>query len=234
MKLSVVVPVHNEAEVLAAFLARLIPVLDSLDVQWELLFVEDSSTDGTWEMIKGAAAHDGRIRGLRLSRSFGHQGALTAGMWAASGDLVITMDGDLQHPPETIPLLLERELGGLRRRLCHAQRRRQRGTSRCVPSACVLLDAQSARTARPATWCRRLSLYVSSGGRRTRFDARAQPLPIRSCYSWALLVATSGRPQQGPPPGRAALATHGLDAACPMRSRCRPSRLPVLSPGFGR
>ena len=63
-------------------------------------------------MIKSAAARDERIRGLRLSRSFGHQGALTAGMWAASGDLVITMDGDLQHPPETIPALLEKNAEG--------------------------------------------------------------------------------------------------------------------------
>ena len=112
MLVSVVVPVHNEVEVLPRFIDRLVPVLDSLDAEWEVIFVEDSSTDGTWELIRGTAAHDDRIHGLRLSRSFGHQGALTAGMWAADGDVVITMDGDLQHPPETIPALLEKSAQG--------------------------------------------------------------------------------------------------------------------------
>ena len=67
--------------------------------EWEVILVEDSSTDGTWELIRGTAAQDARIHGLRLSRSFGHQGALTAGMWAAEGDVVITMDGDLPASP---------------------------------------------------------------------------------------------------------------------------------------
>lgn len=106
VRLSVVVPVHNEAEVLSRFIDRLVPVLESVEGGWEVVFVEDSSTDGTWQMVRDAAVRDTRIRGLRLSRSFGHQGALTAGMSAAEGDVVVTMDGDLQHPPETIPQLL--------------------------------------------------------------------------------------------------------------------------------
>ncbi|MDX6597372.1 MAG: polyisoprenyl-phosphate glycosyltransferase [Gaiellales bacterium] len=108
MRLSVVVPVHNEVEVLPHFLERLLPVLEGLDGDWEIIFVEDSSTDGTWEMLREMTAGDERLRALRLSRSFGHQGALTAGMWAAEGDRVVTMDGDLQHPPETVPDLLAR------------------------------------------------------------------------------------------------------------------------------
>ena len=112
MLVSVVVPVHNEAEVLPRFLDRLVPVLDALDEEWEVILVEDSSTDGTWDVIRGTAAEDARIHGLRLSRSFGHQGALTAGTWAANGDVVITMDGDLQHPPETIPELLDKSADG--------------------------------------------------------------------------------------------------------------------------
>ncbi len=106
MRLSVVVPVHNEADVLSRFIERLGAVLESVEGGWEVVFVEDSSTDRTWQMVREAAARDARIRGLRLSRSFGHQGALTAGMSAAEGDVVVTMDGDLQHPPETIPELL--------------------------------------------------------------------------------------------------------------------------------
>src|SRR4051812_37876174 len=103
---------HNEAEVLPRFLDRLVPVLESVEHDWEIVFVEDSSTDGTWEMLRDLAASDARIRALRLSRGFGHQGALTAGMWAADGDVVITMDGDLQHPPETIPELLAKHAEG--------------------------------------------------------------------------------------------------------------------------
>jgi polyisoprenyl-phosphate glycosyltransferase len=103
---SVVIPVHNEAEVLPQLFERLLAVLDGLANRWEIIFVEDSSIDETWPMLRDAAEADPRIRALRLSRSFGHQGALTAGMWAAEGDVVITMDGDLQHPPETIPAML--------------------------------------------------------------------------------------------------------------------------------
>jgi dolichol-phosphate mannosyltransferase len=86
--------------------------MEGLDCDWEALFVEDSSTDGTWELLREMAGADKRVRALRLSRSFGHQGALTAGMWAAEGDLVITMDGDLQHPPETIPAMLAKAAEG--------------------------------------------------------------------------------------------------------------------------
>lgn len=112
MRLSVVVPVHNEVEVLPLFLGRLTAVLDTIEGDWEVIFVEDSSTDGTWELLRDIAAGDARVRALRLSRSFGHQGALTAGIWASTGDLVVTMDGDLQHPPETIPGLLAKAAEG--------------------------------------------------------------------------------------------------------------------------
>lgn len=110
--LTLVVPVHNEAEVLPLFLERTTPILEELEEPWEIIFVEDSSTDDTWPLLRDAAARSGRIRALRLSRSFGHQGALTAGMWASKGDFVITMDGDLQHPPETIPALLAKAREG--------------------------------------------------------------------------------------------------------------------------
>lgn len=106
MFLSVVVPVHNEEEVLPTFLERLRAVLETVQGDWEIVFVEDSSTDDTWPMLRRMAADDDRIRALRLSRSFGHQGALTAGMWASEGEHVITMDSDLQHPPETLPAML--------------------------------------------------------------------------------------------------------------------------------
>lgn len=107
MKLSIVLPVHNEAPLLAELRRRLADVLDGLPFGWEAIFVDDGSTDDSWSKILALAAEDERVRGVRLSRNFGHQIALTAGLTVADGDAVITMDSDLQHPPEAIPALVE-------------------------------------------------------------------------------------------------------------------------------
>jgi glycosyltransferase involved in cell wall biosynthesis len=104
--LSVIAPAYDEAGVLPSFIARLAAVLDTLGEEWELVLVDDGSRDGTWGVIEAASQADWRIRGIRLSRNFGHQLALTAGLSVACGDGVITMDSDLQHPPEAIPALL--------------------------------------------------------------------------------------------------------------------------------
>jgi polyisoprenyl-phosphate glycosyltransferase len=106
VNLSVVIPAFNEEGALPELLPRVGRVLDSLGADWELIVVDDGSTDGTWAIVEAASRDDPRIRGIRLSRNFGHQVALTAGLSAAVGDAVVTMDGDLQHPPETIPALL--------------------------------------------------------------------------------------------------------------------------------
>jgi polyisoprenyl-phosphate glycosyltransferase len=110
--LSVVAAAYDEADVLPSFLARLAAVLDTTDETWEVVLVDDGSRDGTWGAIAAAADADPRIRGIRLSRNFGHQLALTAGLSVARGDGVITMDSDLQHPPEAIPALLAAARGG--------------------------------------------------------------------------------------------------------------------------
>jgi polyisoprenyl-phosphate glycosyltransferase len=108
MTLSVVLPACDEAPVLPELLRRLITTIDALEVDSELLFVDDGSADETWSVLSSAARDDRRIRALRLSRNFGHQAALTAGLSAATGDVVITMDADLQHPPEVIPSILSK------------------------------------------------------------------------------------------------------------------------------
>jgi glycosyltransferase involved in cell wall biosynthesis len=104
--LSVVAAAYNEAGVLPSFVARLAAVLETVGEDWEVVLVDDGSCDGTWAAIEAASSADARIRGLRLSRNFGHQLALTAGLSVAAGDGVITMDSDLQHPPEAIPALV--------------------------------------------------------------------------------------------------------------------------------
>jgi len=106
VELSIVVPAYNEQGNLRQLFLQLRSVLSPLVGAWELIFVDDGSTDDTWSQIRSLHEEDGRIRGIRLSRNFGHQGALIAGMTHARGDAVVSMDADLQHPPDVVPLLI--------------------------------------------------------------------------------------------------------------------------------
>ncbi len=108
MKLSVVVPAHNEQDNIPELVQRLSDVFDALPHEWEAILVDDGSTDATWDCMSRMASNVPAVRALRLSRNFGHQAALSAGLSVASGDGVVTMDSDLQHPPEVIADLLER------------------------------------------------------------------------------------------------------------------------------
>ena len=107
-RLSVVVPLRDEEEILPALAERLASVLDGMPGAWEVVFVDDGSTDATYGLLVELHSRDPRFKVARLSRGFGHQVALTAGLDLASGEAVITMDGDLQHPPEVIPELVAR------------------------------------------------------------------------------------------------------------------------------
>jgi len=103
---SIVVPLYEEEAVLPKLYERLAPVLDALDGPSEVIFVVDGGRDRSFEIVKELRARDERVKGLKFSRNFGHQYALSAGLDHASGDAVIMMDGDLQHPPEVIPQLI--------------------------------------------------------------------------------------------------------------------------------
>ena len=106
-RISVAIPVHNEEEVLPELLRRLTAVLDdSKGGPHEIVLVDDGSTDRTFSLLIAAAAADPRIVGVRLSRNFGHQAALTAALETVTGDVVVAMDGDLQDRPEEIPRLI--------------------------------------------------------------------------------------------------------------------------------
>src|SRR4051794_8277463 len=103
--LSVVVPVYEEEGLLPVLAARLARVLDALGAEAEVILIDDGSGDGTLAAIARAHAADPRFVGVSLSRNFGHQLAITAGLAHARGDAVVVMDGDLQDPPEAIGVL---------------------------------------------------------------------------------------------------------------------------------
>lgn len=103
--IALVIPVYNEAGVVAHTHARIRAAIDGLPYDFTILYVDDGSTDGTPGTL--AALGDRRVRVLELSRNFGHQAALSAGMDAAEGEIVVTLDGDGQHPPEMIPRMID-------------------------------------------------------------------------------------------------------------------------------
>lgn len=107
MLISIVVPVFNEEEALPRFNESLVNVLQSTAHDYEVWYVAGGSTDQTSRIIKQLHAQNNRIKLLELSRNYGHQAALSAGLDFANGDVIITMDGDGQHPPSLLPTLIE-------------------------------------------------------------------------------------------------------------------------------
>lgn len=106
MTLSTVIPVCNEAESLESLHAELSEVAAAQGYALDIVFVDDGSTDNSWRVIQQLAAQDARVRGLRFRRNFGKAAALSAGFRAASGELVMTLDADLQDDPHEIPRFL--------------------------------------------------------------------------------------------------------------------------------
>lgn len=124
---AVVVPVYNEQAALPAFHPRLLAVLEALPNPFTLTYVDDGSTDDTSVILHALTQADPRVRAVYLSRNFGHQAALTAGLDHAEGEVVITLDGDGQHPPELIPEMLRLHAAGYE--IVQTQRLDTQGTS---------------------------------------------------------------------------------------------------------
>ena len=108
IQFSFIVPVHNEQDGLEAFYRRLSAVADELVESYEIIFVNDGSTDTTGDILSRLSREDDRVKVVEFSRNFGHQAAVTAGYDYSSGRVVISLDGDGQHPPEIIPELVAR------------------------------------------------------------------------------------------------------------------------------
>jgi len=109
---AVVVPVFNEQAALPVFHPRILAVLQALPNPFSITYVDDGSSDETPQILQSLAAKDPRIHPLHLSRNFGHQAALTAGLDHAEGEVLITLDGDGQHPPELIPEMVRLHAAG--------------------------------------------------------------------------------------------------------------------------
>ncbi len=105
---TIVVPIFNEVGILPELYRRMRAVLEGLDGSWELLLVDDGSTDGSTDLIRELAAQDPRVRPVIFARNFGHQLAVTAGLDHSRGQAVVIIDADLQDPPELIPELIQR------------------------------------------------------------------------------------------------------------------------------
>lgn len=124
VKLSMVVPMYNEADNIETFFNALIPVVERTADEYEVICVNDGSSDDTFEMLRARHQTNPEIKIIDLSRNFGKEFALTAGLRFASGDAVIPLDADLQDPPELIPELVDKWRQGYKVILCVRQDRR--------------------------------------------------------------------------------------------------------------
>jgi len=106
--LSIVVPIHNEEPSILPLYDRLTSVLENIQRPYEIIFVDDASSDRSFELLANLVETDGRLKVIRLRRNFGQTAALSAGFHESKGDVIIAMDGDLQHAPEDIPALLRK------------------------------------------------------------------------------------------------------------------------------
>jgi dolichol-phosphate mannosyltransferase len=105
-KVAVVIPVFNEDDVLRQTRVQVAEVLDTEDIDWSIVFVNDGSTDGTAALLESFYCDDPKVWYITLSRNFGHQAAVSAGLDHVRADAVVTMDGDLQHPPAVLPAMI--------------------------------------------------------------------------------------------------------------------------------
>jgi dolichol-phosphate mannosyltransferase len=189
-RLSVVVPVFDEEENVRELYLRTAEVLDRLGTPWEIVFVDDGSRDRSLALIRELRDADPRVRYRSLSRNFGHQVAITAGLDAARGDAVVVMDGDLQDPPELIPELVAKWTEGFE--VVYAVRRAREGLS---PVRVLVYEAFYRLLRRLA----RIEIPVDSGDFRLlsrRVVETLQAMPERNRFVRGL-VAWVGLKQTG-------------------------------------
>ena len=137
--LSIVIPAHNEGEGIAAALQEIECVVAGCEIAHEIIVVDDGSCDGTYERVQAIAATGLPVKAIRFSRNFGKESALLAGLKAATGNAVVTMDADLQHPPSLVPIMLERWRAGAK--VVHAVKRERAHDSAITRWRAALFNA---------------------------------------------------------------------------------------------
>ena len=170
--LSVVIPIYNSAAILPQLVARLRPVLTATGLPYELILVNDGSRDNSWEVVRGLASDHTWIRGLCLMRNYGQHNALLAGIRAARFDTTITLDDDLQHPPEELPKLLAKFAEGFDV-VYGSPEREQHGLLRNLASVVTKLTLQSAMGTDTAQMVSALRVFRTE--LRAAFDAYHSP-----------------------------------------------------------
>jgi Glycosyltransferases involved in cell wall biogenesis len=108
MKISIVIPIYNEEESVGTLYEKIIDTMNKLPYDYEIIAVDDGSTDNTFNKLKEIASKDKRLKVISFKRNYGQTAAMFAGFQHASGDVVITMDADLQNDPADIPILIEK------------------------------------------------------------------------------------------------------------------------------
>jgi polyisoprenyl-phosphate glycosyltransferase len=106
--ISIVIPVHNESHIIEETLKTTLQVVDRISQQYEILIIDDGSSDRTWETVSAISQHNHNIKMIRFSRNFGKEAAILAGLKFSRGKAVVVMDGDLQHPPALLPRMFHR------------------------------------------------------------------------------------------------------------------------------
>ena len=150
LDISIIIPVFRSQECLSELHHRLTEVLVSQNLSFEILFVEDCGGDNSWQVIKEIACRDQRVKGFRMMRNFGQHNALLAGIREARGNVIATLDDDLQHPPEELPRLLQQVHNGYDV-VYGSPERQQHGVYRDMASQItkiVLQSTMGAKTAR--------------------------------------------------------------------------------------
>jgi dolichol-phosphate mannosyltransferase len=125
-KISIVAPAFNEVELVGEFVRRVCAAVEPTGHDYEIVLVDDGSRDGTFARVEELHAANDRVKGVRLSRNFGQEAAVQAGLDSADGDAVVLMDSDLQDPPELIPQMIERWQGGAQVVVAERARRAER------------------------------------------------------------------------------------------------------------
>ena len=142
IEISIVVPVFNEASLIEELVSRLKVVCEKLNQSYEIVNVDDGSSDGSYENLKRIQAKDSKIRIIKLTRNFGQQSAVLAGFRASKGDMIVQLDSDLQNPPEEIPKLLDAMSDDIDM-VTTVHRKRRDGMLRVLGSQCLLKIGQA-------------------------------------------------------------------------------------------